>query len=97
MCYSYFFQLAGMKDAFLASVIVQVVLLIGIVISFFGVESFGRRTLTLTGGTICMICVFIVGGLGSVAISSASSNALIAVSCIWVFSYSLSLAPIGES
>jgi hypothetical protein len=50
----------------------------------------------MIGSTICGICVICIGALGTVKNQSESvGSALIALSCVWVYAYALSLAPIG--
>jgi SP family general alpha glucoside:H+ symporter-like MFS transporter len=74
------------------------VLLFGILCSFYLVERAGRRPLVLFGSTACGICVICIGALGTITSQSGSvGSALIALSCVWVYSYALSLAPIGMS
>lgn len=73
-------------------------LLFGILCSFYLVERAGRRSLVLFGSTACGICVICIGALGTITSQSGSvGSALIALSCVWVYAYALSLAPIGMS
>lgn len=92
----YFFSLIGLKDAFTANLIVFCVLLFGVLLSFYFVDKVGRRPLLLIGATVMSITVFIVGAIGFITLTDAAGNALVAVVCIWVLAYALSVAPIGE-
>jgi len=89
-------RIAGLDNPFLGSTIIQVVLLVGIITSFYFVERVGRRTLVLWGGLIMALVDFILGGIGFKSPDSATGAALIAVCAVWVLVYSLSLAPIGK-
>lgn len=40
-------------------------------------------------------CVFVVGGIGFTNINESIGRLLVAMCCIWVFAYALSVAPIG--
>ncbi|KAH7258754.1 hypothetical protein MRS44_009735 [Fusarium solani] len=92
---TYFFQLAGVKDPFLGNIVKQMVLVVGILISFYTVDKVGRRTLVIAGGAAMATICFIVGGLGFMKQTSASGMALVALCSLWAFVYANSLAPIG--
>ena len=90
-------RIAGLDNPFLASTIIQVILIVGIITSFYVVERVGRRTLVLWGGA-AMGCIDVaIGGIGFKTPDSATGAGLITVCSFWVLVYSLSLAPIGES
>lgn len=92
----YFFSLVGLQNvAFSSNLIVTGVLMAGILCSFYLIDKFGRRPLLLIGGVIMSICVFVVGGLGFTNLSGSTGNVLVAMCCIWVFAYAISVAPIG--
>jgi hypothetical protein len=92
---TYFFQLAGLADPFTGTVIIQVILVVGIIGSFYLVERVGRRTLVLLGGAVMSVVCVAIGGLGFAPASESSGAGLITLCSVWVFVYSLSLAPIG--
>ncbi|KAH8736575.1 general substrate transporter [Ilyonectria robusta] len=92
---TYFFQLAGVDDPFLGNIIKQMVLVVGILISFYMVDKVGRRTLVIYGGAIMGVITLLVGGLGFMTQTSSSGMALVALCSIWAFVYANSLAPIG--
>ncbi|KAL6354046.1 hypothetical protein LRP88_12598 [Fusarium phalaenopsidis] len=73
---TYFFQLAGADDPFLGNIVKQMVLVVGILISFYTVDKVGRRTLVIAGGAAMATICFIVGGLGFMKQTSASGMAL---------------------
>lgn len=96
-CYTtYFFSMANVEDPFLGKIVINAILLVGIILSFYMVDKVGRRTLFLGGGFGMMVICFIVGGLGFMQPTSASGPVLIALCGIWAFLYANSLAPIGE-
>ncbi|ORY89818.1 and other transporter-domain-containing protein [Leucosporidium creatinivorum] len=92
---SYFFQLAGLKNPFLGTVAVNVILLSGILASFYLVERAGRRTLINYGGLVMVASLVVIGGLGFTGVTSATSNATIFFMCLWVAAYSTSAGPLG--
>jgi hypothetical protein len=92
---TYFFQLAGISDPFLGNMVKQMVLVIGIIISFYTVDKVGRRTLVIGGGAAMATICLIVGGLGFMKQTSASGMALVALCSLWAFVYANTLAPIG--
>jgi hypothetical protein len=92
----YFFSLVGLQNiAFSSNLIVTGVLTAGILLSFLLVDKVGRRPLLLCGGTVMSSCVFVVGGIGFTNITESIGRLLVAMCCIWVFAYALSVAPIG--
>lgn len=92
----YFFQLAGVKDPFLGNLIKQMVLVVGILTSFYTVDKVGRRALLLYGGAAMCVINFAVGGLGFLEPTNASGIALVFLCSLWAFVYANSLAPIGK-
>lgn len=92
---TYFFELAQLDDPFLGNLIIQLVLVIGIIASFYFVDTTGRRTLVLYGGVIMTILCFAVGGLGFLPPNAATGAALVTLCSLWAFTYALSVAPIG--
>lgn len=92
----YFFSLIGLKNTFTANLIMYCVLLGGVLLSFYFVDKVGRRPLLLGGAGVMSVCVFIVGGIGFMTLTDAAGNALVAIVCVWVLAYSLSVAPIGK-
>ncbi|GFZ52068.1 hypothetical protein JCM24511_09840 [Saitozyma sp. JCM 24511] len=98
---AYFFSIAGIADPFLPSVASNAILIGGLIVAAFTVDKFGRRFLLLTGESINLICVLFMGVIGTLArqnggeLSSTSSNAIVALACIWVAAYSMSAGPLG--
>ncbi|KAH7363304.1 general substrate transporter [Plectosphaerella cucumerina] len=92
---TYFFQLARLDDPFLGNLIIQLVLVTGIVASFYLVDKSGRRNLVIYGGVFMSILCFIVGGLGFLTATSATGAALVTLCSLWAFTYAISVAPIG--
>jgi MFS transporter, SP family, sugar:H+ symporter len=59
-----FFQQVGISNAFLMSVIMNVVNVATTPASFYTIERFGRRTLLLWGAVTMCVCEFIVAIVG---------------------------------
>jgi MFS transporter, SP family, general alpha glucoside:H+ symporter len=74
---TYFFSLAKMEDPFLGSMIVQIILLVGILSSFYWVDKVGRRVLVIGGGVLMGALVFLVGGLAYLPPSTGNGIGLI--------------------
>ncbi|WVW80729.1 hypothetical protein I302_102715 [Kwoniella bestiolae CBS 10118] len=91
---SYFFKLAGVKDPFLGSLIVKLVLNAATLISFYTVETVGRRWSLLGGGGAMGLVMLIMGILASTG-SATSGEAVVALFCIHIASYALSVGPIA--
>ncbi|CAK7215478.1 hypothetical protein SBRCBS47491_002495 [Sporothrix bragantina] len=89
---TYFVQQAGIGEPFLASMIVTIVLLVGLVVSFFAVEFLGRRTLLIGGGIGCTICNLVIGITGCFPKTPALNHAALAFVFLFVFSYAVSFA-----
>jgi len=94
---TYFFSLAKLEDPFLGNLVIQLVLVVGIVASFYLVDKTGRRTLILYGGVFMSLLCFIVGGLGFLTQTAATGSALVALCSVWAFTYAVTVAPIGMS
>lgn len=95
---TYFFQLAGVSDPFLSSAIINTINVGTIIGSFYFIDKIGRRPLVLYGCAGMVVFNFVIGGLGFVpGESEAKGTALVAMCALWVFCYSFSLGPIGES
>ncbi|KAL1889058.1 hypothetical protein Sste5346_009123 [Sporothrix stenoceras] len=89
---TYFVQQAGIGEPFLASLIVTIVLLVGLLISFFAVELVGRRTLLLGGGMSCTVCDLVIGTTGCFPKTQRLNNVALAFVFIFVFGYAMSFA-----
>lgn len=93
---TYFFSLAGVDDPFLATLIQQILLLVGICTSFYLVDKVGRRSLVLWGGALLAAICLVVGGLGFMEMTTSTGAAMVALCSLWAFVYANSLAPIGK-
>ncbi|WVQ72838.1 hypothetical protein IAR50_002399 [Cryptococcus sp. DSM 104548] len=90
---TYFFQQAGIPEPFQASVIVYCILLGALMISFYTIERFGRRTLILVGGVGCTIFNVIIGATGFMPKNSTTTdNTTLAFICLWVLTYATTFA-----
>ncbi|RSH81844.1 uncharacterized protein EHS24_008039 [Apiotrichum porosum] len=92
---TYLFQMAGIKDPFQSTVIMYVILLVGITISFWTTELVGRRPVLLWGCVLMVLANIGLGITGSVKTTDGALRGSLAMSCIWVFVYSMSAAPLG--
>lgn len=92
---AYFVQQAGIGEPFLASMIVTIVLLVGLISSFWAVELLGRRTLMIGGGICCTVCNLIIGITGCLKKTSMTNHAALAFVFLWVFSYAGSFAGVA--
>lgn len=86
---TYFFQQAGYPKPFEANMIFTCIQLLGTLLSFFVGDRFGRRPLVIGGLCTSLIFNFALGGLGYAA--NPNGNALVALSCLWVFFYATTL------
>ncbi|OCF41065.1 hypothetical protein I317_05076 [Kwoniella heveanensis CBS 569] len=79
---SYFYQMAGLSNPFLGTVInnsVSIASLVGVLPL---IEKAGRRRLLMAAGPICICCLLIMGGVLQKQ-TSATGPVLIAMACIW--------------
>ncbi|KAF5002330.1 hypothetical protein FDECE_10646 [Fusarium decemcellulare] len=93
---AYFLRLAGLDDAFLITVIANVLSIVAILVSFSLVEKVGRRPQLLYGfaGMLpCLLAISILGWVGKG--TDANGRALAAFSIIWNILYFISLGAIG--
>lgn len=91
---TYFIQQAGIGEPFSATIIVTIILLVGLIASFFGVELAGRRTLIIGGGIFCTLCNIVIG-IGCFPKTPALNHTALAFIFIWVFSYAGSFAGVS--
>ncbi|KAJ3962642.1 hypothetical protein N0V92_000627 [Colletotrichum tropicale] len=93
---TYFLALAGLEDAFLVTVIANVLSIFAVILSFSLVEKIGRRPqllLGLSGMIPCLLAITILGWVGRGTL--ANGRALAAFSIIWTILYYISLGAIG--
>ncbi|KAJ0349163.1 hypothetical protein COL154_013633 [Colletotrichum chrysophilum] len=93
---TYFLALAGLEDAFLVTVIANVLSIFAVLLSFSPVENIGRRPqllLGLSGMIPCLLAITILGWVGRGTL--ANGRALAAFSIIWTILYYISLGAIG--
>jgi len=79
---TYFFQLAGLANPFNATMIQNCVALLAILFYFVAIDRIGRRLPTCTTYTILTIVLWLIGALYYIH-TTAASNALLALVCIW--------------
>ncbi|CCX04720.1 Similar to Probable glucose transporter rco-3; acc. no. Q92253 [Pyronema omphalodes CBS 100304] len=89
-----FFQTSGIKNAFLISLITNLVNVITTPIAFWGVEKMGRRKLLLIGAIVMLVCEFIVGAVGTALPGSqAASTCLVVFVCFYIFGFATTWGP----
>lgn len=85
---------SGIKNAFLISLITNLVNVITTPLSFYGVEKFGRRKLLLWGATLMLVCEFIIAAVGTALPgSTAASTCLIVFVCIYIAGFATTWGP----
>lgn len=92
---TYFFSLANVADPFLGKLIINLILLAGILSSFYWVDKIGRRFLVIAGGSIMGCCTLAIGGLAFREPDATGGIVLVFFCALWAFIYANSLAPIG--
>ncbi|GFZ52130.1 hypothetical protein JCM24511_09903 [Saitozyma sp. JCM 24511] len=79
---TYFFQLAGLQDPFLASLVQNLIGLAAVIVFTFTVDKIGRRPILCPSYTIMSGILWVIGGV-YYAGSAASQRVLLALVCIW--------------
>jgi SP family sugar:H+ symporter-like MFS transporter len=92
-----FYQEQGLgANAFLYNVVSSVIGLVAIIMTWFTIDSAGRRPTLLFGGTMMAAFMLILGGVGTVPAedrSNAMSNMMVASFMLFGFFFNLSWAP----
>ncbi|KAF4312231.1 Sugar/inositol transporter [Botryosphaeria dothidea] len=89
-----FFQQVGLKNAFIISVITNVVNVCSTPLSFWAIERLGRRPLLIFGAIGMLVCEFIVAIVGVAAPdSNAQGICLIVFVCIYIFFFATTWGP----
>ncbi|KAI9709509.1 MAG: hypothetical protein M1820_003269 [Bogoriella megaspora] len=89
-----FFQSSGIKNAFIISVITNVVNVAATPVSFYTIEKFGRRTLLIYGAVAMVFCEFIIAIVGTADKGSQAANiCLIVFVCIYIFFFAMTWGP----
>jgi MFS transporter, SP family, sugar:H+ symporter len=89
-----FFQQSGIKNAFLITIITNIVNVCSTPLSFYTIERFGRRTLLIYGALLMLISEFIIAIVGTAAPrSEAASKVLIAFVCVYIFGFASTWGP----
>ncbi|WAO92370.1 MFS domain-containing protein [Fusarium falciforme] len=93
---SYYYQLIGYetKASFLLSMMCNLVMFVGTVLSWFLLDRAGRRPMFVWGELVTACCLFVVGGC-SIDGSIASYKAAVAFIFVWAFFFQLTIGTIG--
>ncbi|CAO1627116.1 unnamed protein product [Sympodiomycopsis kandeliae] len=91
-----FFKTVGVTDAFLVTIIVDIVEVVGVIVSFPLIKRFGRRPLLLYTSVPMFIALLVCGILGSIGERTTDQNRTIAAMiCIYVFAFNLAFGPLA--
>ncbi len=101
-----FMTAVGLKDAFIITIIVDVIEVVGVLCSFLIVNRFGRRPLILWTSVPMFIALFVVAGIGTKGlppqgeslpypgvITVTQGRTIAAMICIYVFFFNLAWGP----
>lgn len=95
--YSYnttFFQLIGIEDPFLISMITTIVNVCSTPVSFYTIERYGRRPLLIYGALAMAVCEFVVAAVWTADAQSPAANyVLILFVCIYIFFFASTWGP----
>ncbi|KAF2172696.1 hypothetical protein M409DRAFT_49238 [Zasmidium cellare ATCC 36951] len=90
---TYFLGLLRVHEFFTVSLILQTVMLLSNLVSFFAIEALGRRILLNWGVRLLTACLLIIGVMGCVD-STAALWAAIVMFFVWAVVYQLTLGPV---
>lgn len=91
-----FFAEVGVSDAFLVTIIVDIIEVVGVIVSFPLIKRFGRRPLLLYTSIPMFISLLVTGALGSIGERTGDQNRCIAAMiCIYVFAFNLAFGPLA--
>ncbi|TGZ79060.1 general substrate transporter [Ascodesmis nigricans] len=89
-----FFQTSGISNAFLISLITNLVNVLTTPLSFWMIERFGRRSILIGGAALMLVCEFIIAAVGTALPgSSTASTILIVFVCIYIFGFATTWGP----
>lgn len=80
---TYFFQQAGLEDPFQIKAITTSLQIVTVVAAVFGVDKFGRRLMACTMTTLMWITCVVVGILGVVPETKATTPVFVVFTCLW--------------
>lgn len=87
---TYFFALAGLKDPFLATVILSCCNLLAVIMWSLSVDYLGRRLIINCLMTFICVILFVVGGLywtGATTGNASAGTGLLVICCFWTFAF----------
>jgi len=91
-----FFQQSGIKNAFLISLITNLVNVVTTPLAFYAIERLGRRKLLISGAALMLVCEFIIAIVGTAKEgSSTASTVLIVFVCIYIFGFATTWGPVA--
>lgn len=90
-----YFQNSGIQNAFIITLITNIVNVLSTLPGLYMVEKWGRRPLLLFGAIGMCTCQFIVAIVGTTANSGAANQVLIAFVCVYIFFFASSWGPVA--
>lgn len=91
-----FIEDVGLSDAFLWTIIIDICEVLGVIVSFFLVNRFGRRPLLIWTSIVMIISLIIVGGLGTPANPTHGAKVgIVVMLMIYVFFFNLAWGPLA--
>lgn len=85
----------GQDDAFIFTIIVTIIEVVGVILSFFVVNRFGRRSLLMWTSIPMVGSLFVCGGLGTIRRNEAQNNTIVAMICIFVLFFNIAWGPLA--
>ncbi|KAF6824322.1 MFS alpha-glucoside transporter [Colletotrichum plurivorum] len=80
---TYFFQQAGLKDPFLIKAITSSINIATIIITIFVADRLGRRWIGCGGITVCWVSCVVIGIMGVVRKTEATTYVFVLFACFW--------------
>ncbi|CAO1613143.1 unnamed protein product [Parajaminaea phylloscopi] len=91
-----FFAAVDLNDAFLVTIIVDIIEVVGVLVSFLLVNRFGRRPLLLLTSVPMFISLFVMAALGTIDGPTTTQKRTIAgMLCVFVFFFNLAWGPLA--
>ncbi|KAJ9303168.1 hypothetical protein DTO271G3_542 [Paecilomyces variotii] len=90
-----FFQNSGIQDAFVVTLITNIINVVSTFPGLLMVEKWGRRPLLLFGAVGMFVCQYIVAIVGTTTSSVVANKVLIAFVCVYIFFFASSWGPVA--
>ncbi|KAJ9210628.1 hypothetical protein DTO166G4_7771 [Paecilomyces variotii] len=90
-----FFQNSGIQNAFVVTLITNIINVVSTFPGLLMVEKWGRRPLLLFGAVGMFVCQYIVAIVGTTTSSVVANKVLIAFVCVYIFFFASSWGPVA--